>query len=107
MYSFAVVTVFFLPSGCPQYQLTPLVGWAKFQSQILKMGDQKKMSAWGDLNSSCHGHLPGGLLCFLSKKETFKIKYSSDGSMLILACFSQKKNQCLVLGYFSSVKSLE
>ena len=74
MYSFAVVTVFFLPSGYPQYQLTPLVGWAKFQSQILKTGDQKKMSAWRDLNSSCQGYLPGGLLCFLSKKETFKNK---------------------------------
>ena len=34
-----------------------------FHSQILKKagGVRKKMSAWGDLKSSCHGYLPGGL----------------------------------------------
>ena len=38
------------------------------QSQILKSGDQEKMSAWGDLKSSFHRYLPEGLLCFLPKK---------------------------------------
>ena len=42
-----------------------------FQSQILKRGIRKKMSAWVNSMSSCHGYLPGGLLCFLPKK-TFK-----------------------------------
>ena len=57
-------------------------GQLNFQSQILKRGDQKKISAWGDLNSSCHGYLRGGLLCSLSKKKRLlKIKYGFKGSI--------------------------
>ena len=47
-----------------QYQ-SPRFCWGDgFQSQILKMGFQKKMSACGDLKSSCHEYLTGGVLCF-------------------------------------------
>ena len=43
-------------------------------------GGIKKNECLGGLNSSCHGYLPGGLLCFLSKKN-LKIKYGSKGSI--------------------------
>ena len=61
--------------------------------QILKRGDKKKMSACGDLKSSCHEYLPGGLLCFLLKK-LLKIKYGlrAQFQILILAWFSQTTN---------------
>ena len=56
---------------------TPLSAeWDNFQSQILKRERSKKVSAWGNF----HRYLPGGLLCFLSKK-TFKINYGSEGSI--------------------------
>ena len=44
-------------------------------------GVRKKMSAWGDLSSSRHGYLSGGLLCFLSKKRLLKIKYGFESSI--------------------------
>ena len=44
------------------------------QSQILKRGDQKKMSAWGDLKTPCHGYLPGGAYYVSYQKKTFKNK---------------------------------
>ena len=45
-------------------------GGDNFQSHIFKGGGGfKKMSAWGDLKSSRHVYLPGGLLYFLSKKR--------------------------------------
>ena len=62
--------------------LPPSFYWGTtFSPKSWKVGDQKKMSVWGDLNSSYHIYLPGeeggvsgaGLLCFLSKK-TFKSK---------------------------------
>ena len=64
--------------------LPPSFCWGTtFSPKSWKVGDQKKMSVWGDLNSSYHIYLPGeegrggvsgaGLLCFLSKK-TFKSK---------------------------------
>ena len=50
-------------------------GGNNFQSQLLKRGDQKKMTVWGDLKSFCHvDYLPVGLAIFLVKKETFKDK---------------------------------
>ena len=54
-----------------------------FHSQILKKagGLRKKMSAWGDLKSSCHGYLPGGLTMFLAKNRLLKIKYGFVSSI--------------------------
>ena len=47
-----------------------------FQSQVLKRGDQKKMTVWGDVKSFCHAeYLHGGLAMFLVKKKLSKIKY--------------------------------
>ena len=40
------------------------------------------MNAWGDLKSSCHKYLPGGLTMFLIKrKKNCKIKYGFGGSI--------------------------
>ena len=45
-------------------------GGKNLQSQILKKGDQKNISAWGVLKSPCHRYFPGGgLLYFLPKKS--------------------------------------
>ena len=54
-------------------------GGTTFSLKFRKGGD-KKNECLGGLNSSCHGYLPGGLLCFLSKKN-LKIKYGSKGSI--------------------------
>ena len=44
-----------------------------------KGGDQKKMSAWGDLKSSYHGYLLGES-CYIScQKKNLKIKYGFEG----------------------------
>ena len=66
-----------------QYQ-SPAFCWGdNFHSQILKRGGgvRKKMSAWGDLKSSCHGYLPGGLTMFLAKNRLLKIKYGFVNSI--------------------------
>ena len=39
------------------------------------------MSAWGDLNSSCHWNLPGELTMYLVKKRILEIKYGFEGSI--------------------------
>ena len=61
-----------------QYQHPFLSAWGEggegVQSQILKRGDQKKMSAWGDLKTPCHGYLPGGAYYVSYQKKTFKNK---------------------------------
>ena len=46
-------------------------GENNFQSQILKRGDQKKMTVWGGLKEflPCWIFAWGCLLCFLSKKD--------------------------------------
>ena len=41
---------------------------------------RKKMSAWGDLRSSCYGYLPGGLTMFLVKR-LLKMKYGLESSI--------------------------
>lgn len=46
-------------------------GVGNFQTQ------KRKLMPWR--KSSCHGYLPGGVLCFKSKKT--KIKYGFDGSI--------------------------
>ena len=58
-------------NGIRYHSISPPLsaGGDNFQSQILKRRDQKKMSAQGDLKSSCYGYLLGGLLCFFSKKR--------------------------------------
>ena len=50
----------------------PFCWGTTFSPKFWKGGSiRKNMSAWGDLRNSCHGYLPGGLLCFLSTKDVF------------------------------------
>ena len=56
-------------------------GEGNFHPQILKTRDQKKMSAWGDLKSSWHIYLPGGITMFLVKRRLLTIKYGFEGSI--------------------------
>ena len=60
-----------------QYQ-PPFYWRDNFQSQTLKIiflgVGQKKMSAWDDLKSSCHGYFPGGMGYYISCQKTSKNK---------------------------------
>ena len=56
------------------------------QSQILKRGDQRKMSTWGILKSPCHRYFPGGLLCFFSNK-TMEYGFAGEISNVDLGLF--------------------
>ena len=70
-----------------------------FQFQIFqfqKGGVQNE--CLGNLNSSCHEYLPGGLICFLSKKN-LKIWPWGQFQKLILVCLSQTTYWSLVLGH--------
>ena len=73
--------IFFLPSGYPQYQ-PPTFWWVEQLSvpKFEKASIRRKMSAYGDLNSSCHGYLPREFTMFLVKKK-LKMKYGSLGSI--------------------------
>ena len=71
------------------------MGGGTFSSKFWKGGSPKKMTAWGDLKSSCHGYLSGELTMFLVKKRLKnKIAMALRAllQMLILACFSQTTN---------------
>ena len=46
-----------------------------------KGGIRNKMSAWGDLKSSCHRYLPEGDYCVSCKILLCKIKYGFEGSI--------------------------
>ena len=87
---FLIFHIFSLPSssylwreGGPNYgQLLHLhsiiphlsAGGNDSQSQILKTGDQKNMTACGDLKSSCHKYLPREAFYVSCQKKTFKNK---------------------------------
>ena len=59
----------------------PLFCWGgNFQSQILKRGDEKKMSAEGDLEFLPWIFAWGAYYVFLSKKD-LQIKYGFDGAI--------------------------
>ena len=50
-------------------------------------GSENKMSAWGDLKSSCHVYLPwggggGGAYYVSCQKKILKIRYGLEGSIL-------------------------
>ena len=65
--------------GSAQYQPHPFcwVVETTFCPKFWKGEFRKKMSAWGDLKSTCHRYLPGGgggLLCYLSKKTLLLVK---------------------------------
>ena len=58
--------------GIPHPRFCDLLGETTFSPKFSKGGGGSEKNDWGDLKSFCHaGYLPGGLLCFLSKK-TFK-----------------------------------
>ena len=49
-------------------------------------GSENKMSAWGDLKSSCHVYLPwggrgGGAYYVSCQKKILKIRYGLEGSI--------------------------
>ena len=48
-----------------QYQSPFLLGGQLSVPNFEKGASEEKMSAWGDLKSSCHGYLPWGLTMFL------------------------------------------
>ena len=68
-----------IPKIVPTWHSTssPLSAGDNVWPHILIRGDQKKMSAWGDLKSSCHWYLPwrrGGAYYVSCQKKTFKSK---------------------------------
>ena len=89
-----------------QHQSSFFCWWNNFLSHVLKMGVQKKMTVWENLNLNLsmeiyHAeYLPRGLAIFLVKKNDFQRKNMASSShfqMLISACFSQTMSYCLVL----------
>ena len=77
------------------------VGWDNtFSSKFFssKRGGVQKNECLGNLNSSCHEYLPGGLICFLSKKN-LKIWPWGQFQKLILVCLSETTYWSLVLGH--------
>ena len=67
------------------------------QSQTLKRGYQKKMRAWGDLNSSFQRYLPRGAYCVSCQKRLYKIKYGFENSIsnIYLGLFQPPNNQLM------------
>ena len=65
-----------------------------FQSQILKRGMRKNMSAWGDLKSSWNRYLPRGLTMFLAKVDLAKwnLALRVQFQMLIFPCVREATN---------------
>ena len=58
------------------HSISPPFCWGgQLSVQILKRGDQKKkMSAWADLTSSCHGYLPRRSYYVSCQKKSFENK---------------------------------
>ena len=84
-------------------------GGDNLQSQILKEGDQEKMSVWGALKSSCHGYFAGGLIMLLAKKRLLKIKYGFEGSISNVDLRLLQPNRQSMFSFltFCSIKSLK
>ena len=66
--------IFFLASGYCATRFM-VVSVPNFEKGSIR----RKMSTWGDLNSSRHGYLPRGLTMFLVKEKKLKMKYGSEG----------------------------
>ena len=79
-----------------KYQPLPLSVGNNIQTQILKSGDQKKMSAWRDLKSSFHRYLPGGAYC-VSCQERLQNKMLFWG--LNFKCWSWPPNNQLMFSF--------
>ena len=62
-------------------------------------GIRKKQSALGNIRNSFHRYLTGGAY-YVDVDVAFRAQFQ----ILILACFSQTTNYCLVLWHFGSVK---
>ena len=59
-----------------------LLGGTIFSPKFWKVGDQKKMSAWGVLKSLSHRYLlEGGAYYVSCQKRLYKMKYDFKGSI--------------------------